>query len=166
MLDAPLLYSVSHSRSVGLVSVRERRAVFHPEQPAARRWAGYISRATEAPHDPRTLEEWGRAAGVSRSVLIESCARLDVSPRDARDLARVLRLVRRVEDQWEPELALDIADRRTLRALLDRAGLENAAGKRRPTLEEFLVRQRFVPQTSPGLDALRSLLGRAAHVAH
>ncbi|MDQ3170615.1 MAG: response regulator [Acidobacteriota bacterium] len=123
----------------------------------ARRWAGYVLAATMAHSDPRTLADWARAIGVSRSVLIESCARLGVTPRDARDLARVLRLVRRIEEPWEPDTALDVADRRTLRALLVRAGLAGSASIR-PAPRLFLARQQFVGQTNAGLAALRQLL--------
>ena len=126
----------------------------------AKRWAGYVLAATDAPSDPRTLADWSRAVGVSRSVLVESCARLGVAPRDARDLARVLRLVRRSDEPWEPDTALDVADRRTLRALLVRAGLADTASVR-PAPREFLARQLFVAQANAGLTALRQLLGGA-----
>lgn len=124
----------------------------------ARRWAGYVLAATDAPADPRTLGDWSRAVGVSRSVLVESCARLGIVPRDARDLARVLRLVRRADEPWDPEAALDVADRRTLRVLLERAGLAGAALQRRPTATQLLARQTFVSLSNPGLVALRQLV--------
>ena len=166
MLDGALLQAVFDPIIPGFMLTRERAAAFDGGPRAARRWACFILLAGDAADDPRTLDEWARAAGVSRSVLIEACARLGVHPRDARDLASMLRLVRRVGDPWDPELALDVADRRTLRALLTRSGLDTAARGPRPTPEQFLLRQRFVPQTSPGLDALRHLLGRAAHLTH
>lgn len=125
----------------------------------ARRWAGYVMGATSASADPRTLGEWSRAIGVSRSVLVESCARLGIVPRDARDLARVLRLVRRGDEPWDPEAALDVADRRTLRVLLERAGLSGAALQRRPTPQQWLAHQSFVSSSNPGLAALRQLVG-------
>ena len=166
MLDGASLHGAFDPVVPGLMFARERQAPFHGALTPARRWAALILQASDAPADPRTLEEWARAVGVSRSVLIESCARLGVSPRDARDLARVLRLVRRVEVPWEPVLALDVADRRTLRALFDRAGLDGATSGVRPTPEQFLRRQRFVAQTSPGLGALRDLLGSTPHATH
>ncbi len=165
MLNGALLYGVSNSGPLGLLRVRESR-VWFCARPAGRRWAGYIIQGSEASNDPRTLADWSRAVGVSRSVLIESCARIGVPARDARDLTRVLRLVRRMDEPWEPELALDVVDRRTLRALLDRAGLNLAAAKGRPTPEQFLLRQRFVPQTSPALVALRQLLSKPGDLIH
>lgn len=126
---------------------------------AAGRLARHVAAATDAVADPRTLAAWARAAGVSRSALIELCARLDVNPRDARDLARVLRLVRRLDIPWDPEAALDVADRRTLRRLLVRAGLADLPQAVRPTPRQFLAVQRFVPQTNAGLAMLRQLVG-------
>ena len=123
------------------------------------RWASYVLRATDAAADLRTLADWARAAGVSRSALIESCARLDIHPRDARDLARVLRLVRRASETWDPQASLDVADRRTLRNLLVRAGLADAPQGSRPAPQQFLSMQRFVPQTNAGLVLLRRMLG-------
>ena len=125
----------------------------------AQRWAAYVLRGSDAAADPRTLADWARAAGVSRSALIESCARLDIHPRDARDLARVLRLVRRVTEAWDPEASLDVADRRTLRNLLVRAGLADPPHGSRPAPQQFLAMQRFVPQTNAGLASLRRMLG-------
>ncbi len=124
----------------------------------ARRWAGYVLAATEAPADPRTLADWSRAVGVSRSVLVESCARLGIVPRDARDLARVLRLVRRDDEPWDPETTLDVADRRTLRVLLERAGLAGPALQRRPTAQQWLAFQTFVRPSNPGVVALTQLI--------
>jgi len=125
----------------------------------ARRWAGYVMRAADAPADPRTLADWARSVGVSRTVLIEVCARLGINPRHARDLARVLRLVRRARDPWDPENALDVADRRTLRNLLNRAGLAELPQGVRPEPQQFLAVQRFVPQTNAGLRVLRQMVG-------
>lgn len=128
-------------------------------QSAAVRWAQCVLRASDAPADLRTLADWARAVGVSRSALIEACARLDINPRDARDLARVLRLVRRVSEPWHPEAALAVADHRTLRRLLVRSGLADLPQGSRPSPQLFLARQRFVPQTNAGLAMLRHLVG-------
>lgn len=126
---------------------------------AGHRWARFVLDASRAADDPRTLADWARAAGTSRSALIEVCARLDINPRDARDLARVLRLVRRVSERWDPEASLDVADRRTLRRLLVRAGLGATPQGARPTPEQFLAMQQFVPQTNAALAILRQLVG-------
>ncbi|MEX2270147.1 MAG: response regulator [Vicinamibacterales bacterium] len=125
----------------------------------AHRWATYVLRASDAVADPRTLAGWARAAGVSRTALIATCARLDINPRDARDLARVLRLVRHPTEAWDPEASLDVADSRTLRNLLVRAGLADSPRGSRPAPQQFLAMQRFVPQTNAGLRKLRQLVG-------
>ena len=150
---APILRELQAIEAVALAQ--------HPgvTQSVAYRWARYVFDATDAASDVRTLAAWARAAGVSRSTLIEACARLDVNPRDARDLARVLRLVRRQADEWDPEASLDVADRRTLRKLLVRAGLAESPRGVRPSPQQFLARQRFVPQTNAGLAMLRQLVG-------
>lgn len=128
-----------------------------PSGPPAR-WARYVLAATAAPSDPRTLSDWSRAAGVSRSVLVESCARLRIASRDARDLARVLRLIRRRDLSWEPAAYLDVKDRRTLRDLLKRAGLTDYTPGARPSVEQFLSGQEFVDYSNPGLVVLSRML--------
>lgn len=153
--DDFLLPVLRELQAIELASITDVRAA----QSTAQRWARYVLRATDAATDPRTLADWARAAGVSRSALIESCARLDINPRDARDLARVLRLVRRVSESWDPDAALDVADRRTLRNLLVRAGLADPPHGDRPAPQQFLAMQRFVPQTNAGLAALRQMVG-------
>lgn len=145
--DVPAAAAVSPSAPASLMSGAP-----------ARRFAGYVMAATDAAADPRTLADWARAVGVSRSVIVESCARLGVAPRDARDLARVLRLIRRRSEPWEPETSLDVADRRTLRVLLDRAGLTGDLLRARPSVRVFLEAQEFLPQGNPGLAALRLAL--------
>ena len=147
--------------------LRELKAIEHEAfgrmagaaQTVAQRWARHVLAATHAASDPRTLADWARVAGVSRSALIEVCARLDINPRDARDLARVLRLVRRTDVPWDPEASLDVADRRTLRNLLLRAGLARRPQSARPLPGQYLARQRFVPQTNAGLAMLRLMVG-------
>lgn len=161
VLEKPLVgddFVLPVLRELQALDTREALDVV-PGPSMAQRWATYVLRATDAAADPRTLAGWARAAGVSRSALIEACARLDIPPRDARDLARVLRLVRRVTDAWDPEASLDVADRRTLRNLLVRAGLADPPRGTRPAPQQFLAMQRFVPQTNAGLASLRRLLG-------
>lgn len=141
--------------------LRELRAIeaqtfasFAVGQSSAQRWAQYVLRGTEAAEDPRTLADWARAAGVSRSALIEVCSFLEITPKQARDFMRVLRIVRRDADPWEPEASLNVADRRTLRKLLARAGLSDTPRGVRPALTEFLQSQRFVSHANAGFAAL------------
>jgi DNA-binding response OmpR family regulator len=124
---------------------------------AAERWASFVWRAVGSHHDPRTLDEWARLVGVSRSVLCECCRLVHVSPHDARDFARVLRAVFRCGERWHPEALMDFADTRTLNKILARAGLTGRCGAVTPTVEEFITQQQWIPWDNPGLHALRAL---------
>jgi DNA-binding response OmpR family regulator len=125
---------------------------------AAERWASFVWRAVGSHHDPRTLDEWARLVGVSRSVLCECCRLVHVSPHDARDFARLIRAILRSGATWQPETALDVADARTLKKLLARSGLPHTA-RTTPTLQEFFARQRWIPPDNPGVVALLARLG-------
>src|SRR5205823_11730656 len=83
--------------------------------------------------------EWAAYVGVSTSSLSESCRLLGIHPRDARDLMRLLRaLIQSSAHGCEPETLLLVSDRRTLKALLDRAGLI-AGGKAGSTSVDQLL---------------------------
>jgi hypothetical protein len=110
-----------------------------------------------AESDPKTIGSWAKSVGVSRSALCECCRLVHVSPRGARDCARIIRAVHRSGPRWQPEAMLDLADARTLKKLLANAGLPEIAS-RTPTMQELLTSQRWIPHTNPGLVALRALL--------
>jgi ActR/RegA family two-component response regulator len=120
------------------------------------RWAWLVLAVVNAEYDPRTLDDWAQAACVSRSVLCECCRLVRISPHDARDFARIVRAICRSPERWQPETVMDIADARTLKKLLQCAGLVGAS--KRPSLEEYLDRQRWIPRDNPALIALRQLL--------
>jgi ActR/RegA family two-component response regulator len=130
----------------------------------AERWVHFVLGTIDAEIDPKTVSRWARTVGVSRSVLSECCRLVHVSPQDARDFARLLRAICHCGQQWEPEAVLDLADARTLRKLLARAGLSGVAG-RTPAIREFLDRQNWIPQTNSGLQALRCVLFDDARLA-
>jgi hypothetical protein len=121
------------------------------------RWARFVLAAIKADRDPKTIGDWARAVGVSRSALCECCRLVHVSPHNARDFARIMRAIFRSGRTWQPETVLDLADTRTLRKLL---GLAGFSGNERltPTPLDFLARQMWIPQDNTGLLALRSLL--------
>jgi DNA-binding response OmpR family regulator len=123
----------------------------------AERWAHFVLGAIDAENDPKTVTRWARVVGVSRSVLSECCRLVHVAPQEARDFTRLLRAISHSGEQWQPETVLDLADVRTLRKLLSRAGLSGPIG-RTPTMPQFLEHQHWIPQTNPGMMALRSLL--------
>lgn len=121
------------------------------------RWAHFVLNTIATAQDPKTMGEWARAVGVSRSVLAEHCRLVRISPRDARDFARMLRAVCRSGQPWEPELLLNYAEARTLNKLLTRAGLPES-GAPTPSVHEFLRQQRWIPANSAKLEAVLALL--------
>lgn len=127
----------------------------------AERWAGFVLGAVDAENDPRTVDLWARAVGVSRTVLTECCRLVHVSAHDARDFARLFRAVCHSGEQWQPEAVLDLADARTLKRLQAKAGLSPRASST-PTIPEFLDQQHWIPTGNRGLIALRLLLFHGA----
>jgi|SRR5581483_7604399 len=133
-------------------------AVRRRPESVAERWAALVLKTLHAEHDPKTIASWSRAVGVSRSVLCECCRLVHVSPRDARDFARVLRAIHCSGEKWQPEIVFDLADARTLKKLLSQAGLLDRM-ERTPTRREFLERQQWIPKEHPGLRALQREVG-------
>jgi len=126
---------------------------------AAERWALHVLRALQSEGDLKTLQDWATFVGVSYSSLCESCRLTRIRPHDARDLVRTLRvLIRARVEHCHPQALLDISDRRTLRGLLERAGLDLEVPSDSVTLEQFLERQRFIGPDNEGLNALRLFL--------
>ena len=125
----------------------------------AERWAMLVVQACRSDGDLKTLADWAAFVGVSYSSLCEACRLVDVRPRDARDLTRVLRaIVGSIPDRLDPGLLLDVRDRRTLRTLLKKAGMQ---AKTSVSVETFLNTQQFVAAHNVGLIALRRLLAHS-----
>jgi hypothetical protein len=113
----------------------------------------------QADRDPKTLQEWAHLAGLSYTSLRELCRMLGIRAHDARDLARMLRVLMLARRQRCPATVfLDVRDQRTLRLLLARAGLESPEVAMNRSLDEFLKGQRFVDARHPALRALRAAL--------
>jgi ActR/RegA family two-component response regulator len=125
-----------------------------PPSSTAERWAMLVLRALASPSDFRTLDAWARAVHLSRSALTECCRLVHISPRDARDFARLLRAIAHTHDVWHPEALMDFADSRTLQRVLRRAGLADTTQV--PTIDDFLSRQQWIPTDNPALAALRA----------
>ena len=122
------------------------------------RWALHVVKACLAEDDLKTLADWAKVAGLSYTSLRESCYLLHIRPHDARDFARVLRAVlRSSSDGWDPARFLDIADRRTMSALLARSGLRKPEAGR-SLLDQFLEGQSFVDPANAGVLRLVALL--------
>jgi CheY-like chemotaxis protein len=121
----------------------------------AARWAGHAEKACQCASDPKTLEHWARAAGVSYSSLCETCRLLSIRSHDARDFVRVLRALmhaRRLE--CPAEALLDVCDRRTLATLLHRSGVEHKYEFGDYSVSSFLERQTFIDGRNQGLRRL------------
>jgi ActR/RegA family two-component response regulator len=122
----------------------------------ADRWAREIWRTCGADEDPRTMDLWAHAVGTNVTSLCERSRRLGVSPKRARDLARVLRALRRSRLGGRGlEFFLEIGDDRTLRVLFRRGGIEPRHSA--PLLDEFLQQQTFIPAGHDTVAALRQL---------
>lgn len=125
----------------------------------AERWALLVLRACESESDLTTISDWAACVGVSKTSLVETCYLLGVDPRDARDLARLLRVfILSAARDCPVEALLDVSDRRTLRALFQRGGLELALTAAQLSPNQFLERQRFVSAKNEGLKVLTLLV--------
>jgi hypothetical protein len=93
-------------------------------------------------------------------MLRQACYRAQMhQPHDARDFVRVLvAVVRARKHGCDLALLLDISDTRTLDPLLARAGLTGMTTD--ASVEEFLVRQQFIPAGHEVLRLLRDALKR------
>ena len=63
-------------------------------QTPAERWAALVLRACEAERDPSTVRTWGAAVGSCETTIHATCRFLDLTARDSRDFARMLRALR------------------------------------------------------------------------
>jgi FixJ family two-component response regulator len=159
---ATVCRAVVETRAPIAAAAHPARAVRRTPRSICDRWALYVAKAADADGDLKTLGAWASFAGVSCSTLCEICRLVGIQPLDARDLTRVLRAVVRSRQQGcHVEALLDISDRRTLKAIMARAGLDRALigdSADRVSLEQFLASQRFVPPTNAALAVLRTLL--------
>jgi ActR/RegA family two-component response regulator len=135
-------------------------APFEPH--AATRWAMPIVRAVDAPHDPRTLSEFGRVVFVSVGCFRNWCRTTRVSSRASLSFARALRAVYRFEQDrsTRPENLLSIVDQRTIVKFVKQSG---GNGDCLPnSVADFLECQRFVTNPDAIEAVRRQLLFREA----
>jgi hypothetical protein len=127
----------------------------------AERWASYVLGACRSDRDPRTIGIWARQVAVSYTTLCESCRLIEVQPRQARDFARVLRLVVMPSfDSRHLATFLDISDRRTLNSILRKAGFKHSTKfSQHVSVTSFLDHQQFIPSENAGLRKLRDIFG-------
>jgi DNA-binding response OmpR family regulator len=142
-------------------------AAHRPDAPrrlsVAERWATYVIRMLESDADLKTITDWARFVGVSRTTLCETCRLVHTESHMARDFARMLRvLVKSPQDRLQLGALLDVADARTLKRLLERSGFELGArdNRRVPSIDQFLTRQQFIPPDSEGMTVVEQMLER------
>jgi CheY-like chemotaxis protein len=114
------------------------------EAHSAARWARALVAVVDAQKDPRTVSCWSRLVFASPGTVRTWCRTAGVSARRSLVFARLLRAVilsRRGAHRLED--LLDVADLRTVGALLTFAGLERDSDFPRH-VEEFLNRQSLV----------------------
>jgi len=123
--------------------------------PAVSRWADAVAGAVAAPDDPKSVSSWARIVGMSSASLRGLCALAEVSAGNSCTLARVLRAVYLARKSGRMNVAewIDVGDDRTLKHLLDVAGIQQGAVV---SMEEVLQRQRLIAH-----DAALALLSRA-----
>lgn len=125
----------------------------------AERWAGYVMQAAVADVDVHTLEGWAELVGASYTTLAQCCRLVGVKPHDARDLARALfAMIQGARQGCPPAVLLNIADGRTLRTFVNRAGCEFHVLRSRAALQRFFCCQTFAVASNAGVKLLASLL--------
>jgi len=131
-------------------------------RPAIIRWARIVLKACSLPDDPRRVTDLASGVGISEGTLDETCRLCGVTAHDSKDLARILRGIALSRATGSPIWThLAIADERTLKAILRRAGIGRA--DRSVHLRDFFIRQTFVP---PSRACIRELVHLAANSRH
>jgi FixJ family two-component response regulator len=131
----------------------------------AERWVSYVLKACTSEGDLKTLGDWARYVGVSCTTLSEGCRLVGIRPQDARNFMRVLRVILLAPRHGcPPDILLDISDRRTLKSLLRRAGLDTSGSASVSSASDFIRKQQYVPQSNQCARLLDSYLssGNAA----
>jgi len=127
------------------------------KRPAVDCTAEFIVRACTSESDLRTLDDWARHVGVSRTALIEQLRLAGVRAQHAKDFARALRaVVRGVEERCPPETLIESRDHRTLETFSQRTGLSLLSDVRR-SVHDFLAVQRLI---SPRGDVIEAVVRR------
>jgi hypothetical protein len=159
--DALRLSGESRNREVVLRSVHDAMVALERNglgRSVVTRWVLFVLKAATASDDVETISRWCRHVGVGQTSLRESCYLVGVSPQDAKDFARVLRVVLSDPTECPVISLLNIADRRSLSRLWQRVGIRIDDQSPRPTVSEFLTHQRLIPSSNSGLRLIRELL--------
>ena len=154
--------SISRLEERGLQSESQIPEIARPTS-VAERWASYVLGACKAERDLKTIGIWARQVAVSYTTLCESCRLIEVQPRQARDFARMLRiLILPAFDFRQLATFLDISDTRTLHSILQKAGFEHhATSSGHVSVASFLDHQQFIVHQNPGLRIIRDIFSLA-----
>lgn len=129
------------------------------ESTAAGRWVALILKSLQAPGDPRISQEVAARGAMSLSQMKLICQYVGITPRATCGLARCLGGIvwsRRLLTEFES--LMSFGDSRTMRHLLEHAGLVNRTAT--ATVRNVLDAQRFVPPETLAFRLLRrALLG-------
>ena len=144
-------------RAVSGLTNHQREVTLNPVSHAMARWANVVVQAIDAPADPRTLHDWGRAVGASVGAIRNWCRTAGLSSRRSLLFARMLRAVaiRQKLHVAAPEDLLDVVDRRTLAKLL--RACSGTSDRLPSSVAEFLDRQTFITE-SRAIVAIRAAL--------
>ena len=134
-----------------------------PVSHAAARWAEAVVKVIDAPHDPRTMELWGRHIGASAGSLRNWCRMAGLSPKRSLNVARMIRAISYSAALKRPEDAFNVTDRRTLRQLLS-LGDPNGPPSVPETIDEFFARQRWISSPSAVQELKRLLKARRGRI--
>jgi len=95
------------------------------QRTAAEHWAELVIRGVQSLDDPRTLQIWCRAAGVSRTVLEERHAHAGIKAYDGKCLVRLLWAIRTAQACGARPIDMLEADARTAAHILGRFATAN-----------------------------------------
>jgi ActR/RegA family two-component response regulator len=150
-LGLGVTYCIEEPLTAGILLSAVRRAIADepaanekaPERHSLQRWAGVVVPVADLPYDVRTLEEWGRAAGVSVGALRSWCRTANLPARRSLLFARMLRaVIQHKVYAVAPAELLNVVDRRTLvKMLLDSGGTLTDLP---PSVQQFLEQQRII----------------------
>jgi hypothetical protein len=117
-----------------------------PVATATRSAIGELARILVRAASPRqpdvdSVESLSKASGMSRRALQYRCQAAGIAARDCVHFVQCLKSILSAdEESWDPAALIPVIYARTLRRILDQAGL---AERRRPRLAEFVARQQF-----------------------
>ena len=112
---------------------------------ASERWLRLVGVVLTVDADLRTVNAWGREAGVSPAALRARCRAVGVTAKRSLEFARILRIIIRHPNREQSAFeVLDVVDKRTMGRLLRTAGIESLDTVHWPSLAEYVDNQAFI----------------------